>query len=90
MSENIEIKTSSGNVFTQINSVSELRDVEPKDYAYEALKNLAKKYQCIEDNFNGFYLGDLTITRYEFAMGLNTCLEKITSLIMEEKLKKII
>jgi hypothetical protein len=31
MSENIEIKTSSGNVFTQINSVSELRDVEPKD-----------------------------------------------------------
>jgi hypothetical protein len=33
ISEDIEIRTSSGNVFTQINSVSELRDVEPKNWA---------------------------------------------------------
>ena len=33
ISEHIEIRTSSANVFTEINSVSELRDVEPQNWA---------------------------------------------------------
>lgn len=75
------ISDTENNELVQNNSVSELRDVEHKDWAYEALKNLSEKYNCIEGNTNGFYLGNRTITRYEFATGLNTCLEKITSLI---------
>ncbi|WP_413173896.1 iron uptake porin [Anabaena azotica] len=75
------IPEAENNELVQNNSVSELRDVEPKDWAYEALKNLSEKYNCIEGNANGFYLGNRTITRYEFATGLNTCLEKITPLI---------
>ncbi|MTJ47644.1 iron uptake porin [Dolichospermum sp. UHCC 0259] len=70
---------------SQSNSVSQLRDVEPKDWAYEALKSLVEKYECIQGNSQGFYLGNRSITRYEFAAGLNTCLEKITQLIATEE-----
>jgi hypothetical protein len=73
------------NELSQINSVSQLRDVEPNDWAYQALKNLIEKYQCIEGNAEGFYLGNRTIRRNEFATGLNTCLEKITQLINTEE-----
>jgi hypothetical protein len=69
------------NELSQTNFVSQLRDVEPKDWAYKALNNLVERYNCIEGNTNGLYLGNRTMTRYEFATGLNTCLEKITQLI---------
>jgi Carbohydrate-selective porin, OprB family len=75
------IPETENNELSQINSVSQLRDVEPQDWAYQALKNLVEKYNCLEGNSHGFYLGKRSITRYEFATGLNTCLEKITPLI---------
>jgi hypothetical protein len=76
------------NELSQINSVSQLRDVEPEDWAYEALKSLVEKYDCIEGNTDGFYLGDRAITRDEFATGLNACLDKITQLINTGEIKE--
>ncbi len=64
----------------QIRSITELRDVSPTDWAYQALRNLVEEYDCIEGYPNRTFRGDRALTRYEFAAGLNACLEKIGSL----------
>ena len=65
----------------QINSVSQLRDISLEDWAYEALRNLTERYGCITGFPNATYRGDRVITRYEFAAGLNSCLQQIERLI---------
>ncbi len=65
----------------QINSVFQLRDVSPEDWAYEALRSLIERYNCIAGFPNGTYQGERVITRYEFAAGLNSCLQQIERLI---------
>ena len=65
----------------QINKVSELLDVNPGDWAYEALRSLSDRYGCIDGYPDGTYRGDATLTRYEFAVGLNSCLINIQQII---------
>lgn len=65
----------------QINSVSELLDVNPGDWAYEALRSLSDRYGCIGGYPNGTYQGHATLTRYEFAVGLDSCLKNIQQLL---------
>ncbi|MDZ8240272.1 MAG: iron uptake porin [Nostoc sp. ChiQUE01a] len=62
---------------SQLNSVSQLEDVQPSDWAFGALQSLVERYGCIAGYGDGTYLGNRSITRYEFAAGLNACLEKI-------------
>lgn len=62
------------NSLAQVNSVSQLRDVQPTDWAYEALKNLVEEYDCLEGYPNRDFRGDRPLTRYEFAAALNSCL----------------
>ncbi|MBX9254504.1 carbohydrate porin [Desmonostoc muscorum CCALA 125] len=67
----------SDNPMSQVNSVSQLEDVQPSDWAFGALQSLAERYGCIAGYADGTYLGNRTISRYEFAAGVNACLEKI-------------
>jgi Carbohydrate-selective porin, OprB family len=69
------------NSLDQSPAVAELIDVKPTDWAYESLKNLQEKYNCLPNSFQGKFQGDRSLTRYEFATGLNGCLERITQLI---------
>lgn len=71
----------SGNSLNQVNSVFQLEDVSPDDWAFEALRNLVERYGCIAGYPDGTFRGDQAITRYEFAAGLNACLQQIESLI---------
>lgn len=66
---------------SQINNVDRLRDVSPTDWAYEALRSLVDRYGCIVGFRDRTYRGDLAISRYEFAAGLNACLNQIERLI---------
>ena len=66
----------------QVNSVFQLRDVEPSDWAFDALRNLVEKYNCIVGYPDGTFRGDRPLSRYEFAAGLNACLQRIESLII--------
>ncbi|MEY4517957.1 MAG: hypothetical protein RLZZ499_556, partial [Cyanobacteriota bacterium] len=61
--------------------VSQLRDVSPTDWAYEALRSLVDRYGCIAGFPNQTYRGNQSLTRYEFAAGLNSCLNQIERLI---------
>ena len=65
----------------QVTSVSQLRDVEPTDWAFQALQSLVERYACIAGYPNGTFRGNRALTRYEFAAGLNACLDRINELI---------
>ncbi|MDZ8065056.1 MAG: iron uptake porin [Nostoc sp. DedQUE08] len=67
----------SDNPMSQVTSVSQLQDVQPSDWAFGALQSLVERYGCIAGYPDGTYLGNRSISRYEFAAGLNACLEKI-------------
>ena len=65
----------------QVTSVSQLSDVRPTDWAFQALQSLVERYGCIAGYPDGTYRGNRAMTRYEFAAGLNACLDKVTELI---------
>ncbi|MDY6898701.1 MAG: iron uptake porin [Cyanobacteriota bacterium] len=65
----------------QVTSVSQFSDVQPTDWAFEALQSLVERYGCIAGYPNSTYRGNRALTRYEFAAGLNACLNRINQLI---------
>ena len=65
----------------QVTNVNQLRDVAPTDWAYEALRSLVDRYGCISGFPNQTYRGSQPLSRYEFAAGLNSCLNQIERLI---------
>jgi Carbohydrate-selective porin, OprB family/S-layer homology domain len=72
---------SQNGAMSQVNSVSQLRDVSPGDWAFEALRNLVERYGCIAGYPDRTFRGNKPLTRYEFAAGLNSCLQQIERLI---------
>jgi BMFP domain-containing protein YqiC len=69
------------NSMEQVTNVSQLSDVSPGDWAYEALRNLVERYGCIAGYPDGTFRGNRAMTRYEFAAGLNACLQQVERLI---------
>jgi hypothetical protein len=65
----------------QVTSVSQLSDVQPTEWAFTALQSLVERYGCIAGYPNGTFRGQRALSRYEFAAGLNACLDKINELI---------
>jgi hypothetical protein len=57
----------------QVNSVSQLSDVQPTDWAFQALQSLVERYGCIAGYSDGTYRGNRATGRYEFTAGLNSC-----------------
>jgi hypothetical protein len=65
----------------QVTSVSQLSDVQPTDWAFQALQSLVERYGCIAGYPDKTYRGNRALTRYEFAAGLNSCLDRVNELI---------
>lgn len=65
----------------QVTSVSQLSDVQPTDWAFQALQSLVERYGCIVGYPDSTYRGNRPLTRYEFAAGLNACLDRVNELI---------
>ncbi|MEA5550110.1 iron uptake porin [Anabaena cylindrica UHCC 0172] len=74
-------KSSQQDLMSQVTSVSQLSDVQPTDWAFQALQSLVERYGCIAGYPNGTYRGNRAMTRYEFAAGLNACLDRVNELI---------
>ena len=68
----------------QVTSVSQFSDVQPTDWAFQALQSLVERYGCIAGYPNSTYRGNRALTRYEFAAGLNACLDRVNELIATE------
>ena len=69
----------------QVTSVSQLSDVQPTDWAYQALSNLVERYGCVAGYPNGTFGGGRAMTRYEAAALLNACLDRVTEVTDELK-----
>lgn len=66
---------------SQVTSVSQLSDVRPTDWAFQALQSLVERYGCIAGYPDRTYRGNRALTRYEFAAGLNACLDRVNELV---------
>jgi hypothetical protein len=67
----------------QVTSVTQFSDVQPSDWAYQALSNLVERYGCVAGYPNGTYGGGKAMTRYEAAALLNACLDRVTEVTDE-------
>jgi Carbohydrate-selective porin, OprB family/S-layer homology domain len=76
-----QVDSSSDESMAQINSVAQFSDVQPTDWAFGALQSLVERYGCIAGYPNETFRGNRAISRYEFAAGLNACLDRINELI---------
>ena len=66
---------------SQVTQVNQLRDISPTDWSYEALRSLVERYNCLTGYPDQTYRGTQALSRYEFAAGLNACLNQIERLI---------
>ena len=62
----------------QVTSVSQLSDVFPTDWAFQAVQSLVERYGCIAGYPDGTFRGNRKATRYELAAALNACLDQIS------------
>jgi hypothetical protein len=69
------------NTVAQVTSVSQLSDVQPTDWAFQALQSLVERYGVIAGYPDGTFRGNRAMTRYEFAAGLNAALDRVNELI---------
>ncbi|WP_026732200.1 iron uptake porin [Fischerella sp. PCC 9605] len=72
---------SSPEEISELTSVSQLSDVRPTYWPFQALQLLTERYGCIAGYPNGTYRGNQAMTRYEFAASLNACLQRVQELI---------
>jgi len=63
----------------EVKSISQFSDVYPTDWAYQALTKLAERHGCAAANPSG------SLTRYEAAALINTCLGKVAQVNEEER-----
>jgi hypothetical protein len=59
-------------------------DVPPDHWAYEALLNLAGVYGCISGYPDGTFRGESSVTRFEFAAGMDSCLNVLAGMAAEQ------
>jgi hypothetical protein len=64
-----------------VTAISQLSDVRPSDWAFTALQSLVERYGCIAGYPDRAFRGQRNISRYEFAAGVNACLDKINEII---------
>ena len=69
----------------QVTSVNQFSDVQPTDWAYQALANLIERYGCVAGYPDGSFKGSRAMTRYEAAALLNACLDRVTEVTDELK-----
>jgi|SRR5919199_431177 hypothetical protein len=70
---------------TSTPSVSQLSDVQPTDWAIQALHSLIEKYGCMAGYPDKTYPGDQVLTRYEFAVALKDCLNILNAKLANQR-----
>ncbi|MEY2978758.1 MAG: hypothetical protein RLZZ435_2897, partial [Cyanobacteriota bacterium] len=69
------------NSMGQVNSIFLLKDVSATDWAFQSLKSLVERYNCIAGYPDSTFRGNRTLSRYEFAAVLDSCLRQVESLM---------
>lgn len=77
----LEDEMEPADTMAQVTSVAQLSDVRPTDWSYQALQSLTEQYGCVVGYVDKTYRGNRPLSRYEFAAGLNACLNKVQDLV---------
>lgn len=64
----------------QVRSVSELSDIQPSDWAYQAVRSLIERYGVAAGYPDGTFRGNQPLTRYEFAAAVAQLLATVEQL----------
>ncbi|MEM6611568.1 MAG: iron uptake porin [Cyanobacteria bacterium P01_C01_bin.72] len=72
-----------GNSIEPIPSVLKLKNIQTTNWEYQALHSLAQRYDCTQRWQQG---NNSFITRFQFAVGLNICLQQIENLTSQQDL----
>ncbi|NQV10790.1 MAG: iron uptake porin [Cyanobacteria bacterium] len=67
----------------QVTSITQFSDVQPTEWAYQALSNLVERYGCVAGYPDGTFRGKRPLSRWEAAALLNACLDRITEVTDE-------
>jgi Carbohydrate-selective porin, OprB family/S-layer homology domain len=70
----------------QILPVHQFTDVTPTTWAYGALQSLHERHGCISGYPDGSFRGDRSLSRFEFAAGLQRCLVQINERLQNRDL----
>ncbi|WP_287359151.1 iron uptake porin, partial [Moorena sp. SIO3B2] len=70
----------------QVTSVSQLSDVQPTDWAFQALQSIVERYGCMAGYPDSSYRGNRPLNRYEFAAALNACFDQLSKIIVAPNL----
>jgi hypothetical protein len=62
----------------QVTSVSQLRDVQPTEWSYQAISNLVSRYGCVAGFPDGTFRPGQPATRAQLAALTNACLDRIS------------
>jgi hypothetical protein len=62
----------------QVTSVSQLSDVQPNEWSYQAISNLVSRYGCVAGFPNGTFQPGQPATRAQLAALVNACLDRVT------------
>lgn len=74
-------QSSEAQQLAQMTSVSQITDVSESDDYFYALQTLVERYGCITVYPDGTYRGNQPLTRGDFAIMLNSCLEQVVFLM---------
>ncbi len=72
----------------QVTNITQFSDVQPTDWAYQALSNLVARYGCVAGYPDGTYRGGRAMTRFEAAALLNACMDRVTE--TTDELRKLL
>ena len=62
----------------QVTSVSQLSDVQPTEWSYQAISNLISRYGCVAGYPNGTFKPGQPASRAELAALVNACIDRIS------------
>jgi hypothetical protein len=62
----------------QVTSVSQLKDVQPTDWSYQAISNLVSRYGCVAGYPDGTFKPGEAASRAELAALVNACIDRIS------------
>jgi hypothetical protein len=73
-----------GSALAQVTSVGQLRDVQPTDWSYQAIKNLVEKYGVVAGFPDGTFRSNKPASRAELAALTSAALDQITRFYTED------
>lgn len=74
----IAVASVSAPAMAQVTNISQLKDVQPTQWSYQAVANLVERYGCVAGYPNGTFRPGQPATRADLASLTNACLDRIT------------